>query len=336
MDNLIIDYNISSLYKSSKFSLLNEDMGLYPKATIAPKLCATVCGTLPIVCSGKPVYPEYARAFIFPVLMRCGMPFYNACITKPTSDAVTTLYRSLARSSVCILSIYGHPYVPYLDAAIMLYCIATRRQHFYVITPTEFDVTQFTDMEQRVMNIPGSASLALTRRQRIFEVYKIILSTVKGYEKTTPDRVSYSYDNDVDAGRGKTFRECFEHQWHKVDPADATLSEKQEPFDETAMFTRIMATFRECKSDVADILRCIYLLSCYLKTPKETWEGSHIPGVLGDSVGRVACIIGSRVFTKGSVSKYDTEHQNDLRPLFYFLNVLLGEYEKGVDPALLS
>ena len=159
------ELDMSSLYaRGTKMSLLNE-MRLFTRDTDA----------LPVFCCGPGVHvagsvvqePVWGIAGLYPHLMQAELPFFNGQLpcASPHNYIPTLVHGILQCRGRSIVVFYPPPWSSYLEAAMLMFLVATGSAHVHVLASASMVADAAGDTTP-IPNIAGTCFQMFTHRDR--------------------------------------------------------------------------------------------------------------------------------------------------------------------------
>ena len=139
--------------------------------------------------------PLWGIAGLYPHLVFAGLPFFNAQLPLNVPQSYMHLvYDGMRRSDKAIIVFYPPPWTSYLEAAMLMFFVASGSTHVYTVMAETFvsDMSLYPD-GPAVCNIPGTLHGMYTMRDRRVNVATIVDRLMHEVGNRVPDSVARVY-----------------------------------------------------------------------------------------------------------------------------------------------
>jgi hypothetical protein len=268
-----------------------------------------ICGPPPVHIGKETIHAEYGRAIFYPACIRTETAFFNGQMTDRSATSIKHIYMALEKATAVVLAIYTYPFIPYLEAAILLYHMAcTTSARMTVVNPSPINPAHYPQNTAAIDNIPGSPYAAMTLRDRIVEVSAIICTAVGWHERC--GGIVWQWQNADQSLDGK-FEEARTHMTTKR--VGHYISQHNIPIIQADLFDGM-------KSDIATVLRSVFQVAAIrpgLKGEKAELESAT---VFGNARGIILGFISAKLVGSNMAAN---QHREELLPVILFLNQML-------------
>ncbi len=286
-----------------------------------------VTGSVPTTTTEGPdavdVVAEYGRLALYPLIMSHNVGFFNGQIGVVTTAAIKSAYAGMRCAASSIVSIYGYPFVPYYEAAVVMYHIGCATSpKMFVVEPMKLDVAYFPDRQDTVCNIAGAPYESHTLRHRVGEVYRILETGMQWYQRVHgADRRVSNYFLSATRPSVASLLANKRHVFitHST-PALTGATERDALGGEM---------FRHTSTDIAMFLSAIYQLALCKNRTRDAHGDKHVQTVIGHARGLLSGFIAYH-FTYKQTNVNEFAHQQQMVPVALFLNAMLAEFDAAI------
>lgn len=314
------DYKAKEII-SDRFPTAASAMKVYNPSGVDASKHIVICGPTPTTVGKDTIHAEYGRAVLFPACMQLNIPFYNGQVREVSPTTMGQLVTALQHATTTILAMYSYPFMPYFQAAILLYHMANKSSARLVVINTHpISASDFSGGAKAIDNIPGSPYTQLTLRERITEVAAIICTAI-GYH-TRCGGIAWQWQG------GEQTIEGMLQEVHR------TLL--------TPVCTHYIAQhnikafeqelFQSMRSDAATVLQCIFSVAAIRQGMTTERVELDTATTLGRARGIVIGFVSSKILARNVPT---AQHRSEMQPIIMFLNCLLERHGSNIDHDLL-